>query len=197
MRGSAIWHQRYDAYNAGYIEMLMAVLRNHQHFTAAGWTDERKRQETAANVRRTLWERAAETDRRLTVRSDAVYAQKLCIAREIPGRLLELYEREPKAMPMFRVIQRFNEGANAHVERGQVVNGQPSKSLRKTFLSSFADWMHLVGAAYCDVFTCDRTVSGWLGDVRQSLGLRPQLAVRGYPGGPQAFVRDLMATRPK
>jgi len=196
MRGSAVWHQRYEAYNADYIEMLMAVLRNHQHFTALGWTDERKRQETGVNVRRTLWDRAAEIDRRLTVRGDAVYAQKPYVAREIPGRLLELYEREPRTMPMFRVIQRFNEGANAHVERGQVVNGEPSNSLRKTFQSSFADWMHLVGAAYCDVFTCDRTVSGWLGDVRETLGLRPQLAVRGYPGGPQAFVRDLMATWP-
>jgi hypothetical protein len=113
MRGSAVWHQRYDAYNAGYIEMLMAVLRNHQHFTALGWTDERKQQETAVNVRRTLWERATEIDRRLTVRGDAAYAQKASTAREIPGRLLELYEREPTAMPMFRVIQRFNEGANA------------------------------------------------------------------------------------
>jgi hypothetical protein len=99
-------------------------------------------------------------------------------------------------MPLFSLIQRFNEGANAHVERGQVVDGQPSKGLRKTFLSAFGDWMHLAGGAYCDVFTCDGIVSGWLWDVRKGLGLPRPLAVRGYPGGPEAFVRDLMATVP-
>ncbi len=90
-------------------------------------------------------------------------------------------------------VEGFNEGANAQVERGQVVDVQPSKGLRKTFLSAFGDWMHLAGGAYCDVFTCDGTVSGWLGNVREGFGLPRQLAVRGYPGGAEAFVRDLMA----
>jgi hypothetical protein len=195
-RASPTWHARFQAYNEQYIDMLMVVLRNHQWADAQGWTDERKRQETAVNVRRSLWERAEAADKRLTARGDAAYAPKPCTLPEVRARLIELYECEPKAMPLMRVMQRFNEGANAHVERGQVVNGQPSKSLRKTFLSSFGDWMHLVGAAYCDVFTCDGTVSGWLDDVRETIGLRRQLAVRGYPGGPQAFVGDLMATLP-
>ncbi len=58
------------------------------------------------------------------------------------------------------------------------------------------DWLHLVGAAYCDVFTCDRQVSEWLGDLRTRFGRRHQLAAKGHPGGPQGFVQDLMATWP-
>jgi hypothetical protein len=99
-------------------------------------------------------------------------------------------------MPWMRVVQRFNEGANTHVEAGQLANGQPSNRLRAAHASGIGDWMHLVGAAYCDVFTCDGRVAGWLGDVRDTLGLRRQLGVRGHPRGAQGFVRDLMATLP-
>ena len=82
------------------------------------------------------------------------------------------------------------------VDRGELINGAPSKKLLKTLRSGFGDYMHVVGAAYCDVVTCDRTVSDWLGDLRTTLGLRPQFAARGYPGGLSAFVQDLMATGP-
>jgi hypothetical protein len=196
MRESSEWHQRFQAYNEVYIGTMMDVWRDHQWADAQGWTDDMKRKATECNVRVALRERARDADKRLTSKGNAAYAAKECRDGDVQDRLVELYQREPKAMPLFRVIRQFNEGANAHVERGQIVNGQPSKSLRKTLLSSFGDWMHLVGAAYCDVFTCDGTVSGWLGDVRVSLGLRPQLASRGYMGGPEAFVRDLMATWP-
>lgn len=84
----------------------------------------------------------------------------------------------------------------ARVERSQVVDGKPSKRLREVLLSSFGDGMHLVGAAYCDVFTCDGVVSGWLGDARETLGLQRQLAMRDHPGDPEGFVRALMAPVP-
>ena len=196
MRGSPAWRQRWQSYCEGFIGMVMDVVMNHQYFTNLGWTDERKRQETAVNIRRSLWQRAEAADRRLTARGDAAYAQKQCTLAEVRARLIELYEVEPKAMPLMRVIQRFNEGAIAHAERGEVVNGQPSKRLRETLESAFGDWMHIVGAAYCDIFTCDGIVADWLGDGREALGLRRQLSARGYAGGPVAFVRDLMATVP-
>jgi hypothetical protein len=84
------------------------------------------------------------------------------------------------------------------MERGQVdAAGQPSNNLRRSLSSSFADYMHLVGAGYCDVFTCDVAVSGWIGDLRATFGhSRQQLAVGGYEGGAEAFARDLMATWP-
>lgn len=196
LRQSPAWHANFQARTDEYIEMLMMIRRNHEWATAQGWSDERKRQETAVNIRLSLWQRAEAADRRMTARGDAAYAQKQRTLPEIRARLIELYETDPKAMPFMRVSQSFNEGANAHVEGGQVVDGQPSRRLREAHESGPADWMHLVGAAYCDVFTCDGRVAGWLGDVRAALGLRRQLAVRGHPSGAQGFVRDLMATVP-
>ena len=58
------------------------------------------------------------------------------------------------------------------------------------------DGLHLVGAAYCDVFTRDRATSNALGDFRAKVGRRPEFAARGYSGGIGAFVADLMATWP-
>jgi hypothetical protein len=47
-----------------------------------------------------------------------------------------------------------------------------------------------VAAAYCDVFTCDRTTSLWIGDRRERLGLERQL-VRGEFRSDEAFVDAL------
>lgn len=55
--------------------------------------------------------------------------------------------------------------------------------------STTHDAAHLVGAAYCDVFTCDGDVAEWLGDVRVSLGLRPQIWKKGKSKA--EFVRAL------
>jgi hypothetical protein len=47
-----------------------------------------------------------------------------------------------------------------------------------------------MGAAYCDVFTCDYLVDRAIGDFRSRFGKRRQLSVRGC-GGPVAFVERL------
>ena len=95
-------------------------------------------------------------------------------------------------MPLFRTDRRFFAGLSERVVRGQ----PGSKRLRDDLKGSFCDWIHLVGAAYCDVFTCDGTVSSWLADLRGTLGLRAQLIVRNHPGSTEGFVHDLMATFP-
>jgi hypothetical protein len=41
------------------------------------------------------------------------------------------------------------------------------------------DWAHLIGAAYCDVFTCDRATSKYLGDLRVQLGRSKELYREG------------------
>jgi hypothetical protein len=76
--------------------------------------------ETDYNIRVELRTRARDADKRLTAKGDASYASKECNGGEVQDRLVDLYTREPKAMPLFRVIQRFAEGAVAHVEDGQV-----------------------------------------------------------------------------
>jgi len=196
LRGSSAWRTRFEGYQNGVIEMLMGVLRNHLWADAQGWSEVRKQGETLVNIRRALWEGAVETDRRLTSRGDSAWGKKQRTLREIQAGLLDVYERDLASMPLMRVTDRFKEGAVARVERGQVVDGRPSKRLREDLVGSFGDWLHLVGAAYCDVFTCDGDVSTWLGDVRETLGFRRQLSERNHPSGAEGFVRDLMATVP-
>jgi hypothetical protein len=107
-------------------------------------------------------------------------------------RLVELYERDPQALPLFRLAMLFNDGFVAGVMRRQ-----PGSAKDRDALSgSFHDGLHLAGAAYCDVFTCDRGTSNSLGEFRAQIGRRPQLAVRGHTGGVHGFVVDLMATWP-
>jgi hypothetical protein len=196
MRGSPQWHERWaKTYPNQFINSLVMVKQNHDASRATpGWNEGMGRDHVAHNVREDLRRRAREADLRLIRRGDAAYVVKTCLSEQVPERLVALYEREPKAMPLFRVIHRFNEGAIARIERAEIVNGVPSNRVRAALGSSFGDWIHLVGAAYCDVFSCDGTVSKWLGDLRTTFGFRPQLSVGGYPGGATAFVKDLMAT---
>jgi hypothetical protein len=198
MRGSPSWRERWRTYYPGlFVNNLVQIRLNHDaHRATPGWNEQAGRDDVARNVREDIRRRAHEADLRLIRQEDAAYGSRTCTSAEVPDRLVALYEREPKALPLFRVIHRFNEGAVGRIERAEITDGQPSSKLRRQLGSSFGDYIHLVGAAYCDVFTCDGTVSEWLGKLRVTLGLRPQLAVRGYPGGAEPFVRDLMATWP-
>jgi hypothetical protein len=159
---------------------------------AQGWTEQRRREETENNIRVSLRQRARDADGRLTLKGDSLYAGKTCSSGDVQDALVDTYARDPRAMPLFRADRRFFDGAAARVVRGQ----PGSKSLREALRGSLCDWLHLVGAAYCDVFTCDRAVSDWLGDLRAPLGLRPQLAVGGHLAGVAGFVTELMASWP-
>jgi len=95
-------------------------------------------------------------------------------------------------LPLFRVAIRFNEGFVAGVMRREA----GSKKDREALSGSFHDSLHLVGAAYCDVFTCDKGTSESLGGFRAQIGRQCQLAVRGHAGGIQGFVEALIANWP-
>lgn len=56
--------------------------------------------------------------------------------------------------------------------------------------SDVHDWVHLVGAAYCDVFTCDRRVDYQIGNAREMLGKARQIS-RGEIGGIQELLSEL------
>ena len=105
---------------------------------------------------------------------------------------MELYLHDFTALPLHRAhalhVDEFVDG---------VMRRTPGSSKDRDLLTgAIEDGMHLVGAVYCDVFTCDRGTSTGLGDIRTKLGRRPQLAVGEYPGGAPAFVADLLATWP-
>jgi hypothetical protein len=145
---------------------------------AQGWDAARKTWQTAFNIRR------------------ALRAQACVLGRPFhPGRtgndvLVRLYETNARALPRFRLAMAFNEGLAAGAAR----KGEGGAGLRKAYRGSFYDWAHLLGGAYCDVFTCDGEVSKWIGELRAGFGLRPQMTAKGLP--PETFVRELMATWP-
>jgi hypothetical protein len=189
-----LWVTRYI--NPFIDNLVRIAINRHECRARDGWTEQMGRDDVAINVRNSLLSLAASADRRLRQRQDSAYAASNVVDTAVPGLVVDLYEREPTVMPLFHMEQRFNAGAVARMERGEIRNAQPSNKLRGALASSFGDYMHLVGGAYCDVFTCDGPVSQWLGDLRPTLGLGRQLAVSGYPGGARTFVRDLMATWP-
>ena len=158
----------------------------------AGWSDEKKRDETAYKRRMDLRKRAMEADRRLVALNDVEYATKTCSPGDVQDLLVALFDREPAALPCYRAVQCFNEGLISFA----MTKAGGSKKERDALRGSFHDLVHLsVGAAYCDVFTCDGLVSDWLGPLRQDLKLPQQLSVKKR-GGPAAFVKALMSTWP-
>ncbi len=170
---------------------LAQILREHD----ASILDERSEKEKFANIeserRRELRQRAYDTDKQLTFSRDPRYATKTCTAGDVQDLLVNLYEANPKAMAACRVRWKFADGHRAQA----LARKRPSTKESKQLRGSSLDLMHLtVGAAYCDVFTCDGTVSDWLGDVRETLGLKRQMAVRGKTV--EEFVNSLMATWP-
>jgi hypothetical protein len=179
-----------------FIDLLVQVAQDHQWADAQQWTDERKQDRMAYNIRVALRTAARSADRRLALREDTAYAAKGCTGGDVQDLLVALYEREPRAMPLFRVDRRFVEGASARIKRGEVRDGRVSNAIRNALKGSLCDWIHVMGAAYCDVFTCDGAVSDWLGNLRTTMGLRPQLALQGHPGESEGFVQALIGTWP-
>ncbi len=159
---------------------------------AEGWSAEKKDSETAYKRRVDLRTRAMEADRRMVARRDVEYAAKQCSSGDVQDRLVELIEKNVQAMPCYRARARFNEGfLDTAVQRPGASNKE-----RGALRGSFHDLIHLsVGAAYCDVFTCDGLVGDWLGDLRQILGLRPLLSRKKFTTT-EAFVSALLAEWP-
>ena len=69
-----------------------------------------------------------------------------------------------------------------------------SSSERKLWVSGLYDYVHAAAAAYCDVLTCDKETSLWLGDVRENFGRTRQLSAGTLK--PAVFVEQLLATYP-
>jgi len=177
----------------GMLEVAQAFRDDRAWAESVAWSDERKRDEIAYKRRVDLRTRAMEADRRLVARKDLDYAAaKACSGGDVQDLLVELFDKEPTALPCYRAVQRFNEGLISFA----MTKEGGSKKERAALSGSFHDLVHLsVGAAYCDVFTCDGLVSDWLGPLRQALGLQPQLSAKKL-GGPEPFVKALMSTWP-
>jgi hypothetical protein len=189
-----LWEERYVQ---NYVSMVVDVSNNHRSVRdRPGWTEETGRKEVAKNLKESIRQRARTAAIRMCVAEGPEFESSPVQGERVADKLVELFEKESRSLPACRAGHLFTQGNADMVDRGALINGVPSNKLLRTLRSGFGDYMHLVGAAYCDVVTCDGTVSDWLGDLRTTLGLRPQLAARGYPGGPRAFVHKLMASWP-
>ena len=82
--------------------------------------------------------------------------------------------------------------------RGVRMSGQdPDSKGFQGHGSDMWDHLHLVGAAYCDVFSCDSATSGYLQNHREELGLARQLATggQGWAGFSDALERAIFASK--
>jgi hypothetical protein len=94
--------------------------------------------------------------------------------------------RQPDAIPLERTLSH----AIGELAKGLTAQDENSRGFRRRYRSSVHDLMHLTGAAYSDIFTCDGTIDEAIGSCRTDRGMLPQLSVRGA-GGPQVFVEAL------
>ena len=110
---------------------------------------------------------------------------------EVLHPFVVLAQSNPIALPADKVTARLLEGFAATAARRT-----PGSAKFEGMHSSATDVFHaIVPAAYCDVFTCDALVAQWLGDARQTLGLRRQLARGDFPSEDD-FVAALASTFP-
>jgi hypothetical protein len=92
----------------------------------------------------------------------------------------------PDALPVSRLWQHVV----SEICKSITAQDRDSQAFLRRYRSAAHDHTHLTGAAYCDVFTCDKRVDDAIGSFRTDRGMLPQLSVRGV-GGPEQFVRLL------
>jgi hypothetical protein len=185
MRDAGIY-KRHENLSFDFARQLRANRADRQF---AGLTPEQGQALLDQNTTRDL-KRAASTAICRLRRVDTEFRRRSEPSGVTQHRAVELYERDQQVLPLFCVETLFGHGLAEAILRK--TPGSPGDV--KALSGASEDGLHLVGAAYCDVFTCDRATSNTLGGIRAKLGLRPEFAARGYPGGLGAFVADLMAT---
>lgn len=94
--------------------------------------------------------------------------------------------RNEAAIPLHRIGYETHHAMSIKITQQQ----HSSKGFARRYRSMICDFMHLTGAAYCEIFTCDSWVDEAIGTSRTNRGMRRQLSVRGA-GGQHAFVERL------
>ena len=149
-----------------------------------GWSKERRRRKIQANLTEALRVRAVSSYERLKARGEPLVARLGVI--DAGNCLPRVFRENPTALPLERV-------ARAHWDGFFAASLQRKMGSRKAVAqqSSIYDLTHLVGAAYCSVFTRDQETSRWLGETRTGLGFNRQFAVGEL--GAAGFVGALMS----
>jgi hypothetical protein len=109
-----------------------------------------------------------------------------CLSEEAVRSAASAIREEPDAVPLDRLMARVQD----HIVHSISAQKRNSAKFRQRHASSGHDIMHLTGAVYCDVFTCDKRIDEAIGGFRTDRGMLPQLSV-GRSGGPGPFVERL------
>lgn len=172
-----------SARRSEFLGVLGNLRTNHELYEPATRAEQRK--EIEENIRADLRRYALDAAEYLRGELDR---HTLARVHSDPEILWTLFTTNPRALPSFRLSLAYNAGVLA-----QFKGRKPGGANERKMGSGFVDYIHAtLGGAYCDVFTCDFAVDGYLGDARERLGLRRQLSVRRR--GAEAFVRELMAS---
>jgi hypothetical protein len=157
----------------------------------AGRTEEWREERLGRGRRAFIRGLAHQADVELRRRQQPGYEEARGRGAHPQDALDELYARDPSCLPAERVMHALLGGQIAAARR----RPDTSEKERAKLQGAGGDVAHAcVGAAYCDVFTCDAEVSGWLGETRAGFGYARQLAVRDFRGGAAEFVEALMAS---
>ena len=169
--------------------LVPTLHENEALFREAGWDDAKRAKATAYNRRVALRTVARDAVVRLNMRNDPDLGGRK-LSQDLQDALVDLYARDARAMPSYRVQAAFVDHT-----RARYIGMQPgSKNVQKNTPGDFFDYEHAsVAAAYCDVFTCDVRSLPPVASVRAGLGLGASLAPAGDV---QGFVSSLVATFP-
>lgn len=135
-----------------------------------------------------------EEKRRIHLRTLAQEAQERAggpASRREQDAFVERFESDPQSFRGVRAVGRITEDFSRRVRAKEDVR---SKSSEREFGGTFGDGIHArLGAAYCDVFTCDEITDRALGDLRDGFGLPRQISIhRGEDAA--EFVQALLAS---
>ena len=154
--------------------LLGRFQKDAEDIRSAGATDEEVETRAAQNFRTELRRRAVAAHRRLHASSRSYRGLNLAEGH-VQDPFVDQYQTNPRALPMTRAIEAFS---NGFAKAARASKG--GKKRRKKAGSAMIDYMHMaLGAAYCDIFTCDAETSEWLGTTRRDVGLPEQIVLGG------------------
>jgi len=161
------------------LSMLRAFPADETWVKGEGWSDQRKNVDVWWKTRQdvvTLGKEAAERFRA----SPDPHLRSLA-TKDLGEALAEFVGTHPEAMPAWRMSQALG-SAISRKARGVKDGGAEQRK----FVSIFWDMQHAwVGAAHCDVFTCDGLVAESLALARKQIGKPAPLTCKG---GAEPFV---------
>jgi hypothetical protein len=167
-------------------ELAGNVRRDFAEFQATGKTEAERLARVDLKKRDALRAKARDSAARLKM--DAMFVGTRATPGSVQDALVDLVSTNPRALPLWRVRQAMTESL-----REVVLRTTPGSKRDARLLGDVLDAEHAgVGAAYCDVFTCDVENEPTIAPVRTALGLDAPIALRH--GAPRSEFLERLVT---